>query len=187
MTIAPFPVTATAQACAASSPARPRPACHPRTHEQDGPQERAAHVVGGKAGVGHAADAGHERRKRAHDGHEACQHDRLAAVPAASGAPSGVSGRPVERTRPAAQSSATKGSFPSRHVGLSTAHSGRPQLPAAHPRLLQRHCKGPISAQPQHRQGQLGMYVHMGWGRGLPLLPLLLPHVLTCRRTFRSS
>src|SRR5690606_40443710 len=34
-----------------------------------------------EARIMHAADAGHERRERADDRHEAREHDRLAAVP----------------------------------------------------------------------------------------------------------
>lgn len=44
------------------------------------PQDAAAHGIAHELGVGHLADARHERRERAHDGHEAGYDDGLAAV-----------------------------------------------------------------------------------------------------------
>ena len=44
------------------------------------PRDGADHVVGQEPAVGHPADAGEKRRKRAHDRHEAADDDREAAV-----------------------------------------------------------------------------------------------------------
>ena len=48
--------------------------------DADGPEERADHVVRDERAVAHAAHAGDDRCERAHDGHEASEHDRLRAV-----------------------------------------------------------------------------------------------------------
>ena len=48
--------------------------------DADGPEEPADDVVGEEGAVVHLADAGEDRRERAHDRHEAGEHDRLGAV-----------------------------------------------------------------------------------------------------------
>jgi len=48
--------------------------------EQGHPNDRPGQAGGEKMEIGHAGDAGHERRKRPHDGHEPGQDDRLAAM-----------------------------------------------------------------------------------------------------------
>src|SRR5712664_1779620 len=52
----------------------------PRVEEQKNPRERSGHVVGGKVEVGHARDAGDERRKSPKDGHESGDDNSLASV-----------------------------------------------------------------------------------------------------------
>ena len=44
------------------------------------PEDGAGDVVEGEGAVAHVAGAGDKRHERANDGHEACYHDRLAAV-----------------------------------------------------------------------------------------------------------
>ena len=53
----------------------------PHTEAKTYPGDRAGDVIERERRIRHLRDASHEGDERAHDGHEAAEHDRLAAAP----------------------------------------------------------------------------------------------------------
>src|SRR4051812_8240494 len=50
-------------------------------HHADDPADAADHIVRNEFAVIHTGNTGHHGREGAYDRHEACEHNRLAAVP----------------------------------------------------------------------------------------------------------